>query len=101
MRLQLIKNDQRVVLDTEIDREKLENARNYFGDAATLMIIGLGCRLSNETAARYFQRVKAGENPTGKTHTFSVEEWETVVYYSLLHKNGERYDSQKFLRPEF
>jgi len=100
MGLKLVRDEERFVFETGQEKDDLEDARRYFGDAPALMINGLGYNISKETAGDYFNRIKRGKHPTHKTSSVSVEDWRKILYYAFKYIEGEKYKPKKFVRPE-
>ena len=88
---------ERFFFEDDTEREVLEEARNFFGDAYTLFTKGLN-RVIRITKKRYspqrFNQIKVGRL------SISVDEWEKIQEYSSRYKNGEKYDSEAIIELE-
>ena len=81
----------RIIVETKEEREILDKARTYFGDANTLIKKGLGVTLkSKRCSSAYFRALKNG---CGKRYATSLapNQWEEIKRYAKLSDEGKRY----------
>jgi hypothetical protein len=89
--IKTIKEKERFVIEEDMEREVLEDARDYFGSARLLLNEGLGYRLTSEhSSTGFFHRIKRGK------FGISVENWNKIKQYAERYNNGERYNPKFF-----
>jgi len=100
MGIKLIKGKERLIFETEEEREVLEKARNYFGEASTLLNKGLDYKFSTKSAPSHFCKIKNGKSSNGSIVSISIENWRRTKEYASRLDREERYDPETFVRPE-
>ena len=79
----------RFVVETAEEREIMEKARTYFGDATTLLRDGLGIFLKSKVCSTaYFIALK---NENGRSNSLTPKQWEEMKKYAVLSDEGKRY----------
>jgi hypothetical protein len=81
---------EKLYLETESEKEILEKARSYFGDANTLLNEGLGMNKSKNSSAAYFRALASGFGSRYAT-CISAEHWNEIKRYAKLFDEGKRY----------
>ena len=99
MGISLVGNKQRFVIETEEEREVLENARDYFGSSRLLLNEGCDYRFSTKTCPGFFNRIK-NETPKQRIPRISVENWKRIEEYASRFNKKERYDPETFVKPD-
>jgi hypothetical protein len=103
MGIKLVRSRKRFIVETGKEEEILENARTYFGEASTLLNVGLGYKISKRNASSFFNKIKRGKNlDMGVSlSSISIRDWKRTKEYASRADRGERYDPETFVRPEF
>ena len=71
MPIKTVRGEEKFILETDKERQRFEDARNYFG-TAILLLINLGYNIrESRNAPRLFHRIKTG-------NSISIKNWNTV-----------------------
>jgi len=82
------RNEEIFVVETKYEKRVLEDARNFCGGAASLLIEGLGHNLTSKGASSRFRTMVNGYK-NGSGGKIPVEDWGKIKVFASKYRKGE------------